>query len=62
MRMLNEEASTSTQDRTVGMACEYLYAGDADLEVGRGPLAGRIRGDDQPDDLHFFNVDLIWRL
>ena len=48
-------------DITVGAPYEYMNAGDADLDRERGPLAGRIQGDYQSNDFHFFNVNLSWR-
>ena len=47
---------------TVGAAYEYLNAGDADLDVERGPLAGRLEGDYKSNDVHFFALNLSWRL
>jgi long-chain fatty acid transport protein len=47
---------------TVGAAYEYLNAGDADLDVERGPLAGRLEGDYKSNDFHFFALNLSWRL
>jgi long-chain fatty acid transport protein len=49
------------EDITVGAAYEYMNAGDADLDRERGPLAGRIQGDYQSNDFHFFNVNFSWR-
>jgi long-chain fatty acid transport protein len=46
---------------TVGAAYEYMNAGDNDIDVQRGPLAGRLEGDYQSFDFHFFAVNLIWR-
>jgi long-chain fatty acid transport protein len=46
---------------TVGLAYEFMYAGDADLDVERGPLSGRLGGDYQANDFHFFAANLIWR-
>jgi long-chain fatty acid transport protein len=47
---------------TVGAAYEYMNAGDADLDVERGPLAGRLQGDYESNDFHFFALNLSWRL
>jgi long-chain fatty acid transport protein len=47
---------------TVGAAYQYLNAGDADLDVERGPLAGRLEGDYKSNDFHFFALNLSWRL
>jgi long-chain fatty acid transport protein len=46
---------------TVGAAYEYMNGGDNDIDVERGPLAGRLQGDYQSFDFHFFAVNLIWR-
>ena len=46
---------------TVGAAYQYLNAGDADLDVERGPLAGRLEGDYESYDFHFFSLNLSWR-
>jgi long-chain fatty acid transport protein len=47
---------------TVGAAYQYMNGGDADLDVERGPLAGRLEGDYKSLDFHFFALNLIWRL
>jgi len=47
---------------TVGAAYQYMNAGDADLDVERGPLAGRLQGDYQSYDFHFVALNLSWRL
>jgi long-chain fatty acid transport protein len=47
---------------TIGAAYEYLNGGDAELDVERGPLAGRLEGDYDAVDFHFFAVNLSWRL
>jgi long-chain fatty acid transport protein len=46
---------------TVGAAYEYMNEGDADLDVERGPLAGRLEGDYKSNDFHFFSLNLSWR-
>jgi len=46
---------------TIGVAYEYMNAGDADLDVERGPLAGRLEGDYKSNDFHFFSINLSWR-
>jgi long-chain fatty acid transport protein len=46
---------------TVGAAYQYMNAGDADLDVERGPLAGRLEGDYKSNDFHFFAVNLSWQ-
>ena len=47
---------------TVGAAYQYMNAGDADLDVERGPLAGRLQGDYKSYDFHIFALNLSWRL
>ncbi len=53
---------------TVGAAYEYMNGGDNNIDVERGPLAGRLEGDYQSFDFHFFarEPDLAvrrgWRL
>jgi long-chain fatty acid transport protein len=46
---------------TVGAAYEYMNGGDNNIDVERGPLAGRLEGDYQSFDFHFFALNLIWR-
>jgi long-chain fatty acid transport protein len=46
---------------TVGAAYEYMNGGDNNIDVERGPLAGRLEGDYESFDFHFFAVNLIWR-
>jgi long-chain fatty acid transport protein len=45
---------------TLGAAYEYAYLGEGDLDVDRGPLAGRVRGNYASNEIHFFNVTLSW--
>jgi long-chain fatty acid transport protein len=53
----------SFSDRiTVGAAYEYMNGGDADIDVERGPLAGRLEGDYKSYDFHFFALNVSWRL
>ena len=47
---------------TVGAAYQYMNGGDADLDVERGPLAGRLEGNYKSYDFHFFALNLSWRL
>jgi long-chain fatty acid transport protein len=47
---------------TIGAAYQYMNGGDANLDVERGPLAGRLQGDYKSYDFHFFALNLIWRL
>jgi long-chain fatty acid transport protein len=47
---------------TVGAAYQYMNAGDANLDVERGPLSGHLQGDYKSYDFHFFALNLSWRL
>ena len=46
---------------TVGAAYQYMNGGDNNIDVERGPLAGRLEGDYKSFDFHFFALNLIWR-
>jgi long-chain fatty acid transport protein len=46
---------------TVGAAYEYMNGGDNNIDVERGPLAGRLEGDYKSFDFHFFALNAIWR-
>ena len=46
---------------TVGAAYEYLDAGDAEIDQEGGPLQGPFKGDYDPNAIHFFAVNLIWK-
>lgn len=46
---------------TVGVAYQYFNGGDANIDVERGPLAGRLEGDYKTYDVHFAALNLIWR-
>ncbi|MBW1789152.1 MAG: transporter [Deltaproteobacteria bacterium] len=49
------------EDVTIGAAYTYLDNGDAEIDQNRGPLAGELEGDYKTNQIHFFNVNLIWR-
>lgn len=49
------------KDITVGVAYEYLDAGDAEINQQGGPLQGSLEGDYKTNEIHFFNATLIWR-
>ena len=49
------------KDFTVGVAYEYLDAGDGDIDQEGGPLQGPLKGDYDPNAIHFFAVNLIWK-
>ena len=38
-----------------------MNGGDNNIDVERGPLAGRLEGDYKSFDFHFFALDVIWR-
>jgi long-chain fatty acid transport protein len=49
------------KDVTIGTAYQYLDAGDADIDQEGGPLQGPLKGDYDPNAIHFFAVNLIWK-
>jgi long-chain fatty acid transport protein len=49
------------KDVTVGAAYEYLDAGDAEIDQQGGPLQGSLKGEYDPNVIHFFAVNLIWK-
>jgi long-chain fatty acid transport protein len=46
---------------TVGAAYEYANGGDNNIDVERGPLAGRVQGDYSSFNFHYFALNLNWR-
>lgn len=46
---------------TLGTAYEYLDAGDAKIDQQGGPLQGDLKGDYKTNEIHVFNLNLIWR-
>jgi long-chain fatty acid transport protein len=50
-----------SKDITLGFAYEFLDAGDADINQTRGPLTGTIAGNYETNQIHLFNINLIWR-
>jgi len=48
-------------DVTLGFAYEYLDAGDARIDQEGGPLQGPLKGKYDPNAIHFFAVNLIWK-
>ena len=48
-------------DVIVGVAYEYLDAGDAEIDQEGGPLQGPLKGEYDPNAIHFFAVNLIWK-
>jgi len=48
-------------DIAFGFAYEYLDAGDAKIDQFRGPLAGRLEGEYDTNEIHFLAFNVIWR-
>ena len=46
---------------TVGAAYEFLDLGDAKIKQEGGPLNGELKGDYDPNHIHFIALNLIWR-
>jgi long-chain fatty acid transport protein len=46
---------------SLGCAYELLWVGDLDMDVSRGPLAGRVSGTFENTAIHAMNVNLIWK-
>jgi long-chain fatty acid transport protein len=49
------------EDVTVGAAYTYIDLGDAEIRQAGGPLNGSLAGDYSPNEIHTFNLTLIWR-
>jgi len=49
------------KDVTVGIAYEYLDAGEAEIDQQGGPLQGPLKGEYDFNAIHFFAVNLIWK-
>jgi long-chain fatty acid transport protein len=48
-------------DVTIGVAYEYLDAGDAEIDQQGGALQGPLKGKYDTNAIHFFAVNLIWK-
>jgi len=46
---------------TVGAAYEFLDFGEGELNVARGPLAGRVQGDYSSNHAHFAALNVVWK-
>jgi long-chain fatty acid transport protein len=46
---------------TLGAAYEYLDAGKAKIDQQGGALQGDLKGDYKSNEIHFINLNLIWR-
>jgi len=53
--------SAWNEDVTVGVAYEYLDAREAEIDQEGRPLQGPLKGEYDPNVIHFFAVNLIWK-
>jgi long-chain fatty acid transport protein len=49
------------KDVTLGVAYEYADAGNAKIDQAGGSLQGPLKGDYDPNVIHFFAINLIWK-
>jgi len=49
------------EDVTVGVAYEYADLGEAEIDQEGGSLQGPLKGEYDPNAIHFFAVNLIWK-
>jgi long-chain fatty acid transport protein len=49
------------ENMTMGVAYEYLDAGEAEIDQEGGPLQGPLKGEYDTNTIHFFAVNLIWK-
>ena len=49
------------EDVTVGVAYEYADLGEAEIDQEGGPLQGSLKGEYDPNAIHFFAINLIWK-
>jgi hypothetical protein len=45
----------------VGAGYTFLWSGDLDMDVDRGPLSGRVSGTYENTSMHFINLFLDWK-
>ena len=50
-----------SESLTIGGAYELMWTGDLNMDINRGPLAGRVSGTYEDTSMHFINVNLIWK-
>jgi long-chain fatty acid transport protein len=50
-----------SKDLTLGTAYELAWGGDLDMDVERGPLAGRVSGTYENVAIHFVSLNAEWR-
>jgi long-chain fatty acid transport protein len=50
-----------SKDLALGMGYTFLWSGDLDMDVNRGPLAGRVSGTYEKTSMSFINFYLNWK-
>jgi long-chain fatty acid transport protein len=50
-----------SQNLTLGTAYELAWGGDLDVNLDRGPLAGRVSGTYENVAIHIFSLNAEWR-
>jgi long-chain fatty acid transport protein len=50
-----------SEDMTIGAAYTYIDTGDAEIDWEGRPLQGDIKGDYDPNHIHAFALNSIWR-
>jgi long-chain fatty acid transport protein len=50
-----------SEDLKLDLGYEYIDAGKAEIDVERGPLAGRLQGDYAPNAIHVINLSIAYR-
>jgi long-chain fatty acid transport protein len=49
-----------SKDLAFGVGYTFLWSGDLDMDVNRGPLAGRVSGTYENTSMNFINLYLNW--
>ena len=50
-----------SEDLNLDLGYEYIDTGKAEIDVERGPLAGRLQGDYDPNAIHVINLSVAYR-
>jgi long-chain fatty acid transport protein len=50
-----------SQKLAFGLGYTFLWSGDLDMDVDRGPLSGRVSGNYENTSMHFINLFLDWK-
>jgi len=50
-----------SNDITISAAYELMDGGNAKINQDQGPLTGELKGEYDPNQIHFFNVNASWR-